>query len=333
MTETAHTSTALITGASSGVGLWAAHALAARGWHVIMACRDLTKAEAAATRVGIDPAKRTMLPLDLADFATVRTLADTTREFLKAEHRTLDALVLNAAVYLPRAEEPQRNAQGYELSVATNYLGHFLLANLLLDDLAAAPAPRLITLGTVTANSEEFGGKIPIPAPANLGELVGFEAGFLPPVAMIDGKAFKPGKAYKDSKLALMMMSRELHARYHASTGIVFATLYPGCVADTPLFRHAPKAFQTIFPWFQKNITKGYVSQPLSGERVAQVVADPEFTRSGVHWSWGNRQKPGAKAFAQPLSSKAENAPRSARLWELSCGLVGLESAHVQQAA
>lgn len=331
--NTAQTSTALITGASSGVGLWAAQVLAARGWHVIMACRDLAKAEAAAREVGIDPASHTLLPLDLADFASVHDLAETTRQQLKATGRTLDALVLNAAVYLPRAQEPLRNAQGYEVSVATNYLGHFLLANLLLDDLAAAPAPRLITLGTVTANSEEFGGKIPIPAPAHLGELAGFEAGFGPPVAMIDGKAFKPGKAYKDSKLALMMMSRELHARYHASTGIIFATLYPGCVADTPLFRHAPKAFRTIFPWFQKNITKGYVSQPLAGERVAQVVADPGFTRSGVHWSWGNRQKPGAEAFAQPLSARAENAARSARLWELSCGLVGLQGARVQQAA
>ncbi len=318
------TSTALITGASSGVGLWAARALTTRGWHVIMACRDLAKAEAAAREVGIDAASRTLLQLDLGDLGSVREAATQACEILQAQGRRLDALVLNAAVYLPRAKQPLRSPQGYELSVATNYLGHFLLANLLLDDLAKAPAPRLITLGTVTANSEEFGGKIPIPAPANLGELEGMAAGFRSPVAMIDGKAFKPGKAYKDSKLALMMMSRELHARFHDSTGIVFATLYPGCVADTPLFRHAPETFRKIFPWFQKNITKGYVSQPLSGERVAQVVADPEFTRSGVHWSWGNRQREGAQAFAQPLSGKAENAARSARLWDLSCGLVGL---------
>jgi len=323
----APTRTALVTGASSGVGLWTAKALAERGWHVIMACRDLAKAEAAAADVGIAPDRATLLHLDLADFATVRALADATRESLHARGAALDALVLNAAVYLPREKAPLRNAQGYEISVATNYLGHFLLANLLLPDLQQAPAPRLVALGTVTANSEEFGGKIPIPAPANLGELEGLEAGFTPPVAMIDGKAFKPGKAYKDSKLALMMMSRELHARFHADTGIVFATVYPGCVADTPLFRHAPSAFRKIFPWFQKNITKGYVSQPLSGERVAEVVADPDFTRSGVHWSWGNRQRPGARAFAQPLSARAENQARSARLWDLSARLVGLEFA------
>lgn len=141
---------------------------------------------------------------------------------------------------------------------------------------------------------------------------------------MIDGKRFKAGKAYKDSKLCTMMMSRELHTRHHAATGIVFSTLYPGCVADTPLFRNAPPMFQKIFPWFQKTITKGYVSQPLSGDRVARVVADPAFAASGVHWSWGNRQKEGREAFSQGLSSKATDAERSARLWDLTRGLVGL---------
>jgi protochlorophyllide reductase len=165
---------------------------------------------------------------------------------------------------------------------------------------------------------------VPIPAPADLGDLQGLEAGFREPVAMIDGKAFKAGKAYKDSKLCNMIMSREFHRRYHADTGVVFNTLYPGCVADTGLFRDAPKLFQKVFPWFQKNITKGYVSQSLAGERVAQVVTDPEFAESGVHWSWGNRQRVDAKPFAQALSEKANNSVRAARLWDLSSAMVGI---------
>ena len=141
------------------------------------------------------------------------------------------------------------------------------------------PAPRLITLGTVTANSEEFGGKVPIPAPADLGNLEGLEAGFKAPVAMINNKPFKAGKAYKDSKLCNMIISREMHRRWHAQTGIIFNTLYPGCVADTALFRDTPALFKKIFPWFQKNITKGYVTQTLAGERVAEVVIDDELRR------------------------------------------------------
>ncbi len=312
----------IITGASSGVGLWSAKALADRGWHVVMACRDVAKAEAAAVATGIPATARTIMPIDLGDFASVRA-------FVAAFGTTglrLDALVCNAAVYLPRLAAPLRSPDGYEISVATNYFGHFLLANLLLPTLGQAPAPRLITLGTVTANSEEFGGKVPIPAPPDLGDLQGLAAGFRAPVAMIDGRKFKPGKAYKDSKLCTMIMSRELHRRFHADTGIVFATLYPGCVAETPLFRHAPPLFRKIFPWFQKNITRGYVSQPLSGERVAQVVADPAFTASGVHWSWGNRQRAGREAFSQPLSAKAIDAARAARLWDLTARLTGREA-------
>ena len=312
----------IITGASSGVGLHATKALVDRGWHVVMACRDLAKAARAAARLEINLAQVTLLEIDLGALASVRRFA---ADFA-ATGKPLDALVCNAAVYLPLLKTPARSPEGYEISVATNHFGHFLLSHLLLPHLRATGgrAKRLVTLGTVTANSEEFGGKIPIPAPANLGALEGLEAGFLAPVAMIDGKAFKPGKAYKDSKLCNMIISREFHRRYHDDTGIIFNTLYPGCVAETGLFRDAPKLFQKIFPWFQKNITKGFVSQALAGARVAQVVADEPFAQSGVHWSWGNRQIPGREAFSQPLSSAANDVASAARLWALTTQFVGL---------
>jgi protochlorophyllide reductase len=314
--------TVVITGASSGVGLYAAKALAQRGWHVVMACRNLPKTEQAAQAVGMSPDSYSIMHIDLGDLESVRKFV---RDF-KATGKSLDALVCNAAVYLPLLKEPMRSPAGYELSVATNHFGHFLLCNLLLDDLKASSAPdkRLIILGTVTANSKELGGKIPIPAPADLGDLQGLAAGFKPPISMIDGKPFKAGKAYKDSKLCNMMTSRELHRRYHDTTGIVFNTLYPGCVADTPLFRNSYPLFQKIFPWFQKNITGGYVTQELAGERVAQVVADPEFTQSGVHWSWGNRQQEGRKSFVQELSDKASD-DKAVQMWALSAKLVGLD--------
>jgi protochlorophyllide reductase len=312
--------TAIVTGASSGVGLYAAQSLIRRGWHVVMACRNLHKAQSAASTLLLDPALYTLAHLDLGVQESVRRFVD---EF-HASGRPLHALVNNAAVYKPRLKAPDRSREGFEMSVATNHLGHFLLSRLLLDALRRAPNARLITLGTVTANSEEFGGKVPIPTPADLGNLEGLEAGFRAPIAMIDGGSFKPGKAYKDSKLCNMIISRELHRRYHADTGIVFNTLYPGCVADTALFRDTPQLFRTIFPWFQKHITKGYVTQALAGERVADTVASAEFSVSGVHWSWGNRQAAGRRAFAQPLSAKANNQARAERLWTLSEQLVGL---------
>ena len=156
-------STVIITGASSGVGLHAAKALAQMGWDVVMACRDLAKSQAAATALEMPKENYTIMLLDLADLASVRQFVQNFR----ASGKSLNALVCNAAVYLPLLKEPLRSADGYELSVATNHLGHFLLCNLLLEDLknSPAPAPRLIILGTVTANPKELGGKIPIPAP------------------------------------------------------------------------------------------------------------------------------------------------------------------------
>ncbi|MEO0988056.1 MAG: protochlorophyllide oxidoreductase, partial [Cyanobacteria bacterium J06639_14] len=168
------------------------------------------------------------------------------------------------------------------------------------------------------------GGKIPIPAPPDLGDLEGFEQGFKAPIAMINGKEFKSGKAYKDSKLCNMLTIRELHRRYHDSTSIIFNSLYPGCVADTPLFRNHFKLFRVIFPWFQKNVTGGYVSQELAGERVAAVAVDPDYKESGVHWSWGNRQKQGREAFVQELSAEGSDDDKAKRLWELSEKLVGV---------
>ena len=323
MAEAVGAGTVLITGTTSGVGLHATKALADRGWQVVTANRDPVKAAAAADRLAIPSAQLSHLRFDLADLDSVRAGAET---LVASLGRPLDALVINAAVYKPRLEQPERSPQGYEISMATNHLGQFLLIHLLLPDLerSSHPSRRVVILGTVTANSKELGGKIPIPAPADLGDLAGFKAGFQAPIAMANGKPFKPGKAYKDSKLCNMITTQELHRRLHGSTGIVFSSLYPGCVADSPLFRHAPQAFQRIFPWFQKNITGGYVSQAQAGERVAQVVADSAFSSSGVHWSWGNRQKQGGKQFSQELSDKASNPGTAQAMWEESMKLVGL---------
>ena len=319
--------TVVITGASSGVGLHAANALAKRDWHVVMACRNLEKTQQAATDLGMDPARYTVIHLDLAALDSVRKFVDDFR----ATGRSLRSLVCNAAVYLPLLKEPERSADGYELSVATNHLGHFLLCNLMLDDLKQSPDAdqRLVILGTVTANPKELGGKIPIPAPPDLGNLEGMEAGFKAPISMINGKEFKSGKAYKDSKLCNVMTMLELHRRYHEATGITFSSLYPGCVADTPLFRNHYSLFRTIFPWFQKNVTGGYVTQELAGERVAAVVSHPDYGGSGAYWSWGNRQQSGRKSFVQEMSNEALNPEKAQKLWDLSSQLVGLVGAAV----
>ena len=225
--------------------------------------------------------------------------------------------------------------QGFENSMAVNHFGHFLLINLLINALLSSPKeinlngesinfiPRITILGTVTANNMELGGKIPIPAQADLGDLSGFEKGFLAPISMANGKRFKPGKAYKDSKLCNMITAQELSKKY-SSEKIICNSLYPGCVAKTKLFRDTPWLFRILFPLFQRFITGGYVSERLAGERVAMVATGEDFLQSGVHWSWGNRQRHGRKVFSQKLSQRIVDPITSQRTWELSSKLVGL---------
>ncbi|AEE85342.1 putative protochlorophyllide reductase [Arabidopsis thaliana] len=309
----------VVTGASSGLGLATAKALAETGkWNVIMACRDFLKAERAAKSVGMPKDSYTVMHLDLASLDSVRQFVD---NFRRTE-TPLDVLVCNAAVYFPTAKEPTYSAEGFELSVATNHLGHFLLARLLLDDLKKSdyPSKRLIIVGSITGNTNTLAGNVP--PKANLGDLRGLAGGLngLNSSAMIDGGDFDGAKAYKDSKVCNMLTMQEFHRRFHEETGVTFASLYPGCIASTGLFREHIPLFRALFPPFQKYITKGYVSETESGKRLAQVVSDPSLTKSGVYWSWNNA----SASFENQLSEEASDVEKARKVWEISEKLVGL---------
>ena len=86
-------------------------------------------------------------------------------------------------------------------------------------------------VGSVTGNDNTVGGGGVYPI-ADLKDLDGFDAGFSNPIAMAGGYGFYGVKAYKDSKLCLMMTSNVLHAKYHKLSGVSFSRIYPGCIAD-----------------------------------------------------------------------------------------------------
>jgi len=308
--------TVVITGASSGLGLAAAKELAATGdWYVIMACRDFQKAEKAAKEAGMFEDSYEVLHCDLASNRSVRHFVDA----FHALGRPLDALVCNAAVYFPNAhkpgiflpglfagEGPRYSADGHELSFAANYLGHFLLCKLLLEDLkrSTVKPARCIILGTVTAtvNGAELGGMIP--PIAHVGNFEGLEKGMKAPVSMLDAHEFNGAKAYKDSKVCDVMLMKELHRRYHNETGIVFTSLYPGCIAETGLFREHYPLFQHLFPAFHKSVTKAYVSQEEAGKRLAACVADDRYATSGSYYSWGGEAGTGGSGGKDAVENK-----------------------------
>jgi NAD(P)-dependent dehydrogenase (short-subunit alcohol dehydrogenase family) len=125
----------VVTGANSGIGFQAARVLAERGADVVLAVRDVTRGEAAAGRMrGAVQVRR----LDLADLASVRAFAATAPE-------RIDVLVNNAGVMgLPEG----RTADGFELQLGTNHLGHFALTGLLVERLLAGTEPRVVTVSS-----------------------------------------------------------------------------------------------------------------------------------------------------------------------------------------
>ena len=325
----------LITGTTSGVGLNTLKPLLRFGWEIIAVNRSNKRAIAAAEKFLTREEMKNIhfKEIDLSDLEDVRKGCN---EILEEFKKPINSLICNAAVYKPRLKKPERSPQGFENSMAVNHFGHFLMINLLMENILSSEKeiylngnvnrfkPRITILGTVTANYSELGGKIPIPAPADLGDLSGFKNGFLSPISMANGKKFKPGKAYKDSKLCNMVTVQELSRRFPKEK-IVINSLYPGCVADTNLFRDTPWLFRFLFPIFQKFITKGYVSERLAGERVAKVATSKVYAKPAVHWSWGNRQKTGRKAFSQKLSKRIIDAKTSRETYDLTRQLVGLD--------
>src|SRR5579885_1338273 len=135
--------TAIVTGANSGIGYEAARVLAGRHADVILACRSLDKARAAAAQIRSDSPDASVeaMELDLASLGSVRSFA----EAFHQRRRRLDLLCNNAGVM---ALPYRRTADGFEMQLGTNHLGHFALTGLLLDLLLAAPGARVVTVSS-----------------------------------------------------------------------------------------------------------------------------------------------------------------------------------------
>jgi len=329
----------VVTGASSGLGLNCAYTLAKTGRHfVVLACRDVKKGKKLAKKMGFPEGSYTVMKLELASLQSVRDFVANLKAFKSA--RPLNNLICNAAVYRPTDPEPAWTDDGFEMSMGVNHLGHFLLVNLLMNDMKKAKDARVCIVGSITGNTNTVGGGLVYPQ-ADLGSLQGLEKGGKNPIAMADGKPFFGAKAYKDSKVCNMMTVTELHKRYHESTGIVFSSMYPGCIAETNLFREKRKWFRKGFPWFMKYVTGGYVGETEAGERLAQVIDDKNCRKSNVYWSWnGGAQsigkyskdgKPtgaggaGGEIFENEQSSAVKDPVISAKMWEASVFAVGLK--------
>jgi len=200
---------AIVTGANTGIGLETTRALALRGARVVMACRNLEKAETARQQIlhqsadGIAPDALEIMQLDLASLASVRTFA---RQILDAG-RPLQLLINNAGIMIP---DRRLTEDGFEAQFGVNHLGHFLLTTLLLDALEAGAPARVVNVSSaaqqMAALTEEL-------------EDLNWER-----------RSWSGWRAYGSSKLMNCLFTNELQRRMGGS-GVVSNALHPGIVA------------------------------------------------------------------------------------------------------
>jgi protochlorophyllide reductase len=199
---------AVVTGANSGLGYQTALALAMAGAKVILACRDLGKAETAQASIrALAPAAEvSVLPLDLADLASVARFADS----FSSQHDRLDLLINNAGLM---AVDQSRTKDGFETQLGVNHLGHFALTARLLPVLLTTPGARIASMSSLGHR----GGHLDIDD------------------LMFERRGYNRWQAYFQSKLANLLFTAELQRRLSeaGSTAIAVAA-HPG-VARTNL--------------------------------------------------------------------------------------------------
>src|SRR5207302_10025694 len=204
---------AVVTGANSGLGRIVARELAARGANLVLACRDEAKGRSTAKEIKAarPAAKIQVAALDLADLSSVRSFS----ERFRAGHDRLDLLVNNAGIM---AAPYARTADGFELQLGTNHLGHFALTGLLLGALGARPGARVVTV----SSNKHKAGRI------DFDDLQG-------------ERRYRRWRAYSQSKLANLLFMFELDRRAReAGLDLVSVAAHPGYAATNLQFNAPP---------------------------------------------------------------------------------------------
>lgn len=182
--------TFVVTGANAGLGYFTSEQLARAGAHVVLACRNPVRADAAlaAIRGRVPGASVSTIPLDVADLESVRQAAES---FL--QYPRIDGLILNAGMVHPPRDR-QVSPDGNELVFATNYLGHFALTARVLPVLLRTPGSRVVALGSMISRLMD----------SALGDLQ-LET------------TYELWKAYAQSKIAMQSFGFELDRRLRAA--------------------------------------------------------------------------------------------------------------------
>lgn len=292
---------ALVTGATSGLGLATATELARHGARVLIGSRNPEKGAAAlaTVRAAAGGPEPELLSLDLADLASVRAAATEVRE---RHGDRLDLLVNNAGLMAP----PLRlTVDGFESQWGTNHLGHAALTWLLYPALATVDGSRVVTVSSLAHNQ----GRID---PVELD-------------AASRGAGYSPWSAYARSKLANLLFANELHLRLRsgdsrtlslaAHPGLSSTGLVPAMMASAPWI--ARTVAETATKIVGQSAARGALPQ-LYAATAAQVVSGRYYGPAGIGQAWGG------PTVVQP-NHLAKNEGLSRVVWALTAEQAGVE--------
>jgi len=272
----------VVTGANSGIGKATALGLARNGAHVIMVCRS-EKRGAAAQREIVAKTKNDHVTLLLADMSSQQSIRDLAEAY-RTRFDQVDVIVHSAgALFFSR----QLSVDGIELNLATNYLGAFLLTNLLLPELRAAPSARVVCV------SGEYHRKVSV----DFDDLQG-------------AKKFSGITAAAQATLAKVLFANELSRRLSAD-GITANSLHPGAIRTN---------LTKGLPWYLRPLAAAgtlFFDKPEVGARTPIYLASsPEV--AGVTGKYFIK--------CEPVASSAESTDEqiAAQLWAISEQLTGL---------
>lgn len=295
--------TAIVTGASSGLGVEVADALARKGATVVLAVRDEAKGEGARARIlaATPGAHVSVSRVDLADLASIRAFA--ARE---GERPAIDLLINNAGLGM----QPERatSADGYERQFATNHLGPFALTGLLLPALLRARAPRVVAVASIAHR----GGKI------DFADLQG-------------ATRYSGGKAYNQSKLSNILFALELDRRARAAgTHLVSVVAHPGVSATGFIDATQMGALQTKVA----NFMVGILGQDAaSGAAPIIYAATMPDVVGGQYWGPDGLLELRGQPAPAKISSQGRDRAVAARLWSESERLTGVSYGALDAAA
>jgi NAD(P)-dependent dehydrogenase (short-subunit alcohol dehydrogenase family) len=282
---------AIVTGANTGLGKEITIGLARKEVKVIMACRNIKKAEEAKTGIikAVPNADIEIMELDLSSLKSVRNFAKSYCD----KYKQLNFLIENAGIMIPPF---QKTEDGFESQMGVNYFSHFLLTNLLMPTLNKTKGARI---ATTSSKAHEKG-------------VINFDN-------LNSEMSYSKMGAYSQSKLACLMFAYELQRRLtKAGSHVIAVSSHPG-ISNTNLFDNIPKFARVLMtpflPFFTHSPEKAALPM-LYAVLGKDVKGGDYFGPTGFN---GMKGEPG-KVKSKPQSEDKEVAKR---LWEVSEKLTG----------